>query len=294
MPCERISSRLTEEKVMPETLIAANGIEVVYRARRRAGRGEIGGVKVLHGVDIYIDRHETIGIVGESGSGKSTLGRALLRLTEVTAGSITFEGRNITHLPDSQIVPLRRRMQMIFQDPMSSLNPRRSIRQILTEPLLFHRVATDKADANRRVRRFFERVALPLSCLDRAPHELSGGQRQRVGIARAALLEPDFVLADEIVSGLDVSTQAQTLNLLKALSREMGLAMAFISHDLSVIRSVCDRVYVMRHGVITEHGRCDHVFAQPKDPYTQLLIDAIPLPRIDPGWLTRGTDGGNQ
>ncbi|GMO93094.1 ATP-binding cassette domain-containing protein [Bradyrhizobium sp. TM239] len=273
---------------MPEALIAANGIEVVYGARRRVGRGETRGVKVLHGVDIHIGRHETVGIVGESGSGKSTLGRALLRLTEVAAGNITFDGRNITHLPESQIVPLRRRMQMIFQDPMSSLNPRRSIRQILTEPLLFHRVATSKVDAERRVRRFFERVALPLSCLDRAPHELSGGQRQRVGIARAALLEPDFVLADEIVSGLDVSTQAQTLNLLKALSREMGLAMAFISHDLSVIRSVCDRVYVMRHGVIVEHGRCDEVFAHPKDPYTQLLIDAIPLPCIDAGWLNRG------
>ncbi|MBR0838883.1 ABC transporter ATP-binding protein [Bradyrhizobium liaoningense] len=272
---------------MPETLIAATGIEVVYRARRRS-QGSTGEHKVLHGIDINVDRHETVGIVGESGSGKSTLGRALLRLTEVTKGSIAFDGTDITHLPERQIRPMRRRMQMIFQDPMSSLNPRRSIRRILTEPLLFHRVTANSADAERRVRKFFDRVGLPLSCLDRSPHELSGGQRQRVGIARAALLEPDFVLADEIVSGLDVSTQAQTLNLLKALTREMGLAMAFISHDLSVIRSVCDRVYVMRHGLIVEHGRCDDIFANPREPYTKLLIDAIPLPRIDPGWLDRG------
>jgi peptide/nickel transport system ATP-binding protein len=260
----------------------------VYGGRRRFGRSTAGGNKVLHGIDIHIDRHETVGIVGESGSGKSTLGRALLGLTKVTKGSINFDGVDITRLTESRIIPLRRRMQMIFQDPMSSLNPRHSIRRILTEPLLFHGVATDKSDAERRVRRFFDRIALPSSCLDRAPHELSGGQRQRIGIARAALLEPDFVLADEIVSGLDASTQAQTLNLLKGLTREMGLAMAFISHDLSVIRSVCDRVYVMRYGSIVEHGRCDDIFTSPRDLYTQLLIDAIPLPRIDPGWLNRG------
>jgi ABC-type glutathione transport system ATPase component len=273
---------------MADTLVKATGIEVVYGARRRFGRSTAGGNKVLHGIDIHIDRHETVGIVGESGSGKSTLGRALLGLTKVTKGSINFDGVDITRLTESRIIPLRRRMQMIFQDPMSSLNPRHSIRRILTEPLLFHGVATDKGDAERRVRRFFDRIALPSSCLDRAPHELSGGQRQRIGIARAALLEPDFVLADEIVSGLDASTQAQTLNLLKGLTREMGLAMAFISHDLSVIRSVCDRVYVMRYGSIVEHGRCDDIFTSPRDLYTQLLIDAIPLPRIDPGWLNRG------
>jgi len=137
------------------------------------------------------------------------------------------------------------------------------------------------------VQAFFDRVALPLTCLDRTPHELSGGQRQRVGIARAALLEPDFVLADEIVSGLDVSTQAHALNLLKALTRGLGLAMAFISHDLSVIRAVCDRVYVMKSGLVVEEGRCEDVFAAPKNSYTRLLIDAIPLPEIDPGWLDR-------
>jgi ABC-type oligopeptide transport system ATPase subunit len=276
---------------MADPLIAATGIEVVYGGRRHPGGRRSGGNKVLHGVDIHIARHETVGVVGESGSGKSTLGRALLRLTDVTAGKIVFDGEDITRWPDARVRPLRRRMQMIFQDPMSSLNPRHSVRRILTEPLLFHGVAHGRDEAEQRVRRFFDRVGLPHACLDRAPHELSGGQRQRVGIARAALLEPDFVLADEIVSGLDVSTQAQTLNLLKGLTREMGLAMAFISHDLSVIRSVCDRVYVMRHGRTVEHGRCEDIFAAPRDPYTRLLIDAIPPPQVDPGWLDRGRGG---
>jgi len=263
-----------------DDLITASGIEVTYR-------GQGAGVKVLHGVDVRIGRHETVGIVGESGSGKTTLGRALLRLVDVTAGTITFAGQDITHIPEAKMRPLRRRAQMIFQDPMASLNPRHTVRRILTEPLLFHKVAKDKADAERRVRQFFDRVALPIACLDRTPHELSGGQRQRVGIARAALLEPEFVLADEIVSGLDVSTQAQALNLLKTLTRDLGLAMAFISHDLSVIRAVCDRVYVMRHGAVVEEGRCEDVFAAPKSAYTRLLIDAIPLPEIDRGWLDR-------
>jgi ABC-type microcin C transport system duplicated ATPase subunit YejF len=183
--------------------------------------------------------------------------------------------------------PLRRRMQMIFQDPMASLNPRHTIRRILVEPLLLHRLASDRKEAERHVAKILERVTLPQACLDRNPHELSGGQRQRIGIARAALLKPDFVLADEIVSGLDVSTQAQVLNLLKELSRDLGLSMAFISHDLSVIRAVCDRVYVMRHGRVEEEGDCERVFTAPASAYTRMLLDAIPLPEVDPHWLGR-------
>jgi ABC-type glutathione transport system ATPase component len=178
-------------------------------------------------------------------------------------------------------------MQMIFQDPMASLNPRHSIRRIPVEPLLLHGLASDGRQAEKLVLDILDRVTLPRIVLERSPHELSGGQRQRIGIARAALLRPDFVLADEIVSGLDVSTQAQVLNLLKDLSRDLGLAMAFISHDLSVIRAVCDRVYVMRFGKVVEEGPCEQVFSAPRTAYTRALLDAIPLPEIDPDWLQR-------
>ncbi|NLR99782.1 ABC transporter ATP-binding protein [Rhizobium sp. P38BS-XIX] len=268
-------------------LLSARGIEVTYGAKPHLFGPPGQGIKVLHGVDIDIRRGETIGIVGESGSGKTTLGRALLRLIDVNAGTIHFDGRDITRLPNADMRPLRRRMQMIFQDPMASLNPRHTIRSILVEPLLLHKLASNRKDAEKRVAKILERVTLPQACLDRNPHELSGGQRQRIGIARAALLEPDFVLADEIVSGLDVSTQAQVLNLLKELSRDLGLSMAFISHDLSVIRAVCDRVYVLRHGRIEEEGDCERVFTAPASAYTRMLLDAIPLPEIDPNWLGR-------
>ncbi len=270
---------------MAEPLLAATGIEVTFGGKRKVSGAITGGVRVLHGVDIAIHKGETIGIVGESGSGKTTLGRALLRLVDVSAGRIAFDGQDITDMPETRMRPLRRRMQMIFQDPMASLNPRHSIRRILVEPVLLHAMAKSAADAEILVRRVFDRVGLPVAALDRNPHELSGGQRQRVGIARAVLLEPDFVLADEIVSGLDVSTQAQVLNLLKDLSRDMGLAMAFISHDLSVIRAICDRVYVMQFGRIVEEGPCETVFSAPASAYTRMLLDAIPLPEIMPGWL---------
>lgn len=265
-------------------LLTATGLEVTYGGGASLF-GPLPGVKVLHGIDITINRGETVGIVGESGSGKTTLGRALLRLIETSSGKITFDGQDITHLPDAKMRPLRRRMQMIFQDPMASLNPRHSIRRILTEPLFLHGMANDRPAAEALVRKMLDRVKLSAVVLDRNPHELSGGQRQRIGIARAALLRPDFVLADEIVSGLDVSTQAQALNLLKELSRDMGLSMAFISHDLSVIRAICDRVYVLRYGKIVEHGPCDTVFSNPQSDYTRALLDAIPLPEINPDWL---------
>jgi ABC-type glutathione transport system ATPase component len=262
---------------MTEALLTATGIQLRY-----------GSVQVLHGVDLAIARGETVGIVGESGSGKTTLGRALLRLVDIAAGNIRFDGQDITHLRDGAMRPWRRRMQMIFQDPMASLNPRHTVRRILVQPLLLHGVADTAASAERRIAALFDRIELPLACLDRYPHELSGGQRQRVGIARAAVLQPDFVVADEIVSGLDVSTQAQVLNLLAGLAREMGLAMAFISHDLSVVRAVCDRVYVLQGGRVVETGKVDRVFAAPQSGYTRELLDAIPLPEIDPGWLQRG------
>ena len=274
---------------MESNLLTATGIEVTY-GKRAALFGAKPATPVLQGIDIRIGRGQTVGIVGESGSGKTTLGRALLRLVDVSAGNIVFDDKDITHIPEGEMRRLRRRMQMIFQDPMASLNPRHTIRRILTGPLLLHELASDTASALERVKSVLDRVSLPIACLDRYPHELSGGQRQRIGIARTVLVQPDFVLADEIVSGLDVSTQAQALKLLKELSRELGLAMAFISHDLSVIRAVCDYVYVLRVGRIVEEGPCEQVFANPSAAYTRALLDAIPLPEYDPGWLERKSE----
>jgi ABC-type glutathione transport system ATPase component len=269
---------------MAEDLLIAHDIMVAYR---RPGGGE---TPVLHGVGIRVGKGETVGIVGESGSGKTTLGRALLGLIRPSRGSIVFDGSDITVLDEAARRPLRRRMQMIFQDPMSSLNPRHTIGRILTAPILLHGLAATPAAALALVHDILDRVGLARSTVECYSHELSGGQRQRVGIARAIVLRPDFVLADEIVSGLDVSTQAQVLRLLQELTREMHLALAFISHDLSVIRSICQRVLVMQDGKVVEEGPCDRVFAAPATAYTRMLIDSIPLPTVDPGWLDTATD----
>jgi ABC-type glutathione transport system ATPase component len=273
---------------MAEDLLVARGLVVAYGGQSASFLGARKPVPVLHGVDIRVGRGETVGIVGESGSGKTTLGRALLGLVKPAAGTVIFDGSDITALDEKARRPLRRRMQMIFQDPMSSLNPRHTIGRILTEPLLLHGYATSREAALSLVRGVLDRVGLSRATVERYSFELSGGQRQRVGIARAVVLKPDFVLADEIVSGLDVSTQAQVLQLLKELTSEMQLALAFISHDLSVVRSICQRVVVMREGKVVEEGPCEHVFTAAASAYTRMLIDAIPLPTIEPGWLARG------
>ncbi|WP_019997424.1 ATP-binding cassette domain-containing protein [Aureimonas ureilytica] len=267
---------------MSDALIEARDLSLTFPLPR--------GVKplrpALSHVSVRVGRGEIVGIVGESGSGKTTLGRCLLNLVRPTSGQVFFEGREITALPEAEMRPLRRRMQMIFQDPMSCLNPRHTIRRILAEPLILHGLAPDRRAAEREVEAVLGRVGLDAVVLGRYPHELSGGQRQRIGIARAAVLKPSFILADEIVSGLDVSTQAQTLNLIKGLVDEMGLSMAFISHDLSVIRAVCSRVVVMRGGEVTEEGPTREVFRSPKAAYTRTLLDAIPPVRPDPAWLS--------
>ena len=244
-------------------------------------------VEILKGIDLAIRPGEAVGIVGESGSGKTSLGRTLLRLYRPSSGSLAFEGRQIGTLDETALRPLRARMQMIFQDPQSALNPRHRLETILTQPLIAFRRAEDRAAAERKAAALLERVGLPPGLIDRYPHEISGGQRQRVGIARAIALEPAFVVADEIVSGLDVSTQAQILALLAELRRDLGLALAFISHDLSVVRVICDRVVVMLHGEVVETGDCETVFADPQHAYTRALIDAIPLPQVERGWLDR-------
>jgi ABC-type oligopeptide transport system ATPase subunit len=270
-----------------EDLLVTSQLVVSYERPARLLSRSDAALPVLHGVDFRIAKGETVGIVGESGSGKTTFGRALLGLVKPIAGSIVFDGQDITALDECARQPLRRRIQMIFQDPMSSLNPRHTIGRILIEPVLLHGLAKSREAALTLVHNVLDRVGLSRCTVDRYSYELSGGQRQRVGIARAVVLRPNFVLADEIVSGLDVSTQAQVLRLLKELTSEMHLALAFISHDLSVIRSICQRVVVMREGRVVEEGPCERVFAAPLAAYTRMLIDAIPLPTIDPGWLNR-------
>ena len=241
---------------------------------------------IFSGIDFAIESGESVGIVGESGSGKTSLARTLLRLYEPTAGSLHFKGRDITHLAEPELRPLRAQFQSIFQDSLSSLNPRHRIGTILAQPLLAYRRVPDRRAGRREACALLERVGLPAAFAERFPHELSGGQRQRVGIARAIALKPDLIVADEIVSGLDVSTQAQILLLLRELKTDGSLI--FISHDLSVVRVLCDRVLVMRQGEIVESGRCAALFANPAQAYTRALLDAIPLPDFDPDWAVRG------
>ena len=237
--------------------------------------------EILKGISFTLPKGEILGIVGGSGSGKSTLGRAMVRLLQPTGGRILFDGQDITNLDEAALRPLRRRFQMIFQDPMSSLNPRHRVGQIIAAPLSLHGVP----DVKTRVAEALDHVGLPQTFARRYPHELSGGQRQRVGIARGIALRPDFLLADEIVSGLDVSSQAQVLNLLERLVSDLGLTLAFISHDLSVIRRLCSRVLVLHRGETIENAATVDVFNAPKAAYTRELLDAIPLPDPDQVWL---------
>lgn len=237
-------------------------------------------VQILKGLSFDIPRGAILGIVGGSGSGKSTLGRALVRLLEPTEGTIRFAGADITHLDQAALRPYRRRFQMIFQDPMSSLNPRHRVGAIIGNPLALHGATGIQA----RVEEALDHVGLPRTFARRYPHELSGGQRQRVGIARAIALSPDFILADEIVSGLDVSSQAQVLRLLERLVADLGLTLAFISHDLSVIRRLCRRVLVLHQGRIVEEAETAALFAAPQSAYARELLDAIPLPDPDQPW----------
>jgi peptide/nickel transport system ATP-binding protein len=239
---------------------------------------------ILKNITLSVGPGEAVGVVGESGSGKSTLGRTFLRLHEPHRGQVFFEERDLATLTRSELKKVRLRIQMIFQDSQSSLNPRHRIVDILSAPILVHESA-DSRSARRRAHALLERVGLTAAHGDRFPHELSGGQRQRVGIARAIALNPAFIVADEIVSGLDVSVQAQVLTLLRQLRAESGLGMIFIGHDLSVVRTLCDKVAVMRQGEIVESGDCATIFDRPQHAYTRALLRSIPLPVVDRSWL---------
>ncbi|MEZ5864421.1 MAG: ABC transporter ATP-binding protein [Geminicoccaceae bacterium] len=244
----------------------------------RGLRKAYGAVKAVENVDFALHRGEVMGLVGESGSGKTTVGRVALRLVEPTAGSIVFDGIDITALSRRRMRAIRKRMQMIFQDPFSSLNPYLRIGDALEEPLVVHRLRGGKAERQERVLELMRLVGLRPSQAERYPHEFSGGQRQRIGIARALASEPDFIVADEAVSALDVSIQAQIINLLKELQRNFRLTMLFISHDLGVVRYLADRTMVMYLGRIVEVGLTPDLFAEPKHPYTKALLSAIPDP----------------
>ncbi|NUS07698.1 MAG: ATP-binding cassette domain-containing protein [Nonomuraea sp.] len=232
-----------------------------------------GQVRAVDGLSLEIGQGEVLGLVGESGSGKSTVGKCVLRLTEPTAGAIELDGRDITHLSRRAMRPLRRDVHMVFQDPYSSLNPRFTIEQIVGEPLRRHKVA----GVRERVPAMLERVGLRVEMRSRFPHELSGGQRQRVGLARALILEPKLVVADEPVSALDVSVQASVLNLITDLQRDMGFSCLFITHDLSVVEFLADRIAVMYLGKVVETGPTGEIFAAPRHPYTQALLSAAPV-----------------
>lgn len=233
-------------------------------------------VRAVDDVSFSIRRGETFALVGESGCGKSTTGRTILRLTDATSGEINFNGKDILALPYNEMRSLRKRMQMVFQDPYASLNPKKTIRQILMEPIRVHKRFAEK-DRMQEILKILEIVGLSKDHLDRYPHEFSGGQRQRIGIARAVILQPDFIVADEPVSALDVSVQSQVINLMLDLQKEFGLTYLFISHDLSVIEHMTDRVAVMYLGKIVELADTEELFDNPKHPYTQALLSAVPI-----------------
>lgn len=265
---------------MSDPLVVASNLVKQFPVKGGILQREIATVNAVAGVDMTIHRGETVGLVGESGCGKSTLGRTLVRLEEPTDGSITFDGEDITHLKGSKLKPFRSRAQIIFQDPYSSLDPRAQVGASIAEGLKIHGVSS-KDERQERVNEMLELVGLQPSHAGRYPHEFSGGQRQRIGLARALILKPDFVVADEPVSALDVSVQAQVLNLLKELQQELNLTLLFVAHNLAVVEHMSDRVAVMYLGRIAEITDRDSLYADPLHPYTEALLSAIPMPDPD-------------
>jgi len=253
-------------------------VDNVHRVYGKAGRRATRQVHALKGVSFEVQAGEKFGIVGESGSGKSTLIRLLAALDHPTSGHVTFEGQQISGRKERDLKALRQKVQVVFQDPMSSLDPRMSVRAIVSEPLR----GLGRREAESRVREVLDSVGIPAAAMERYPHQFSGGQRQRISIARALAPKPDLLIADEPVSALDVSVRAQILNLLEDLTRESGVTMVFVSHDLGVVRLVCDRVAVLNHGELVELGATEDVYANPQHDYTKALLAASPVLRFKP------------
>jgi peptide/nickel transport system ATP-binding protein len=262
-----------------DLLVDAKGIKVHFPIKRGVIFDKtIGYVYAVDGVDLQIYRGETYGLVGESGSGKSTLGRAILNLEPPTAGSVEFDGIDIASLHGETLRKKRQDIQMVFQDPMGSLDPRQSVESLLLEGMKAHGLTKNEAEANKRLRDLLQAVGLPPAALKKYPHEFSGGQRQRIGIARALSVNPKLIVADEPVSALDVSVQAQVINLLEDLQEEFGLTYLVVAHDLAVVRHISDRIGVMYLGGIVEEAAADDLYAQPLHPYTRALMSAVPVP----------------
>lgn len=260
-----------------ETLVKAENLKVHFPIYSGIFRRQVGSVKAVDGLNFDIKRGETLGLVGESGCGKSTAGRAMLRLYELTDGRIDFEGVDIAGLNKGDLRDIRPRMQMIFQDPQACLNPRMTVGDIIAEPLIEHTKMSSK-EQREKVKSLLESVGMNPDFVNRYPHEFSGGQRQRIGIARALALEPDFIVCDEPIAALDVSIQAQVVNLLQDIQERMGLTYLFISHDLSMVRHIADRVAVMYLGRIVELAPKEQLYKDPKHPYTKALLSAVPVP----------------
>jgi oligopeptide transport system ATP-binding protein len=267
----------TKDMNNKETLLRVDELKMHFPIYRGVFQRQVGAVRAVDGVSFDVKRGETLGLVGESGCGKSTTGRTILQLYKPTAGSVTFDGTDLVKLKGEHMRQMRRKMQMIFQDPYASLNPRMTVAQLVGEPLMVHNVATG-AEINERVAHLLEIVNLNPAFATRYPHEFSGGQRQRIGVARALALQPSFIICDEPISALDVSIQAQVVNLLEELQEQFNLTYLFIAHDLSMVRHISDRVAVMYLGVIVELAVRDELYSKPLHPYTQALLSAVPIP----------------
>ncbi|WP_338895956.1 oligopeptide/dipeptide ABC transporter ATP-binding protein [Streptomyces sp. TG1A-60] len=261
------------------SLLELDGVKVHFPVRKGILFDRtVGHVHAVDGVSLKVEAGQTYGLVGESGCGKTTLGRAVLRLVDITEGEVVLDGTDLAKLPDEEMRRFRRRLQMVFQDPLGSLNPRQNIESILSEGMLAHGIGATQEERREKIKEILSRVGLPTNALSRYPHEFSGGQRQRIGIARALVLEPDVIICDEPVSALDVSIQAQVINLLEELQEELGLTYLVIAHDLAVVRHISDVIGVMYLGALVEEAPSDALYAQPRHPYTRALMSAVPVP----------------